>query len=468
MNEILFKNTDEKVIRLIKLIKESIKGTSFENHIFLTGGIVRDIILGRDIKDIDIVVDTLCGSKLFATYMTMRTLCFQIGKNPAQFQNYGTYKFQIFNNEELKDFVIECVDTRKAKYINGVTTPYEVFGTLEEDANRRDLTINSLYYNISTDKLFDFTSQSISDMLSKTLRTPFNAEKILEEDPIKILRIIRFATELGWGIEKNTWLAMIKNAHLLEDVAKEKISSEISKILICEKPSIGIRKMYNCGVLEYVIPDICDSMYAYESKNPKVMTFGHTMDVLDSVQPYIENRLAALYHDVGRIITEQRRDISPDTFSGEVAAVDLKVMKFPKSIINSVETAIKYHRFFSKYEDGTIPPLKKIRKFMNLVGDDIGTTIDLMNANNQHCTFGKKKRQVLDILDKIEEIEKENEEKQLRLPIDGNDIIKEFRLKPSPLIGTLLEGVKEAYFENPQMTKDEAFEVVEKTLKLVT
>jgi tRNA nucleotidyltransferase/poly(A) polymerase len=300
------------------------------------------------------------------------------------------------------------------------------------------------------------------------IKTPTDPDITFNDDPLRILRVIRFSTRFGWGIEKNTWLGMVKNAHRIKIISQERISDEISKILLCEKPSIGIRKMYYCGILHRVMPDIYDTTYAFESKNPMVSTFDHTMNVVDTVQPYLENRLAALFHDVGRIITDRRRDVNPDKFSAEVAADDLKAMKFPNYVIKTVETAIKFHRGFALYADGVLPPDKKIRKFINLTGEDLGATVDLMNANNLHCTYGKKKRQVLDILNRIEEMEDAEKAANVKLPISGNDIIKEFKIKPSPTIGILLEAVKDAYFENPNMTKDEAFEIVENKLKSLT
>jgi len=293
-------------------------------------------------------------------------------------------------------------------------------------------------------------------------------DKIYQESPIKMLRTIRFSTQLGWGISKDTWLSIIKNAEYITNAPQELISDEISKILLCEKPSEGIRKMYYSGVLDKVLPDIYDTNFAYESKNPMVTTFDHTMNVLDETQPYIESRLAALFHDVGKIVTDKMRTVSPDQFSAEVAAADLKMMKFPNHVINSVETAIKYHRLFRIYQDGIVPPDKKLRKFMNMCGEEIGTVVDLMNANNQHTTYDKKKRQVFDILNRIEELEDIEKMANIKLPIDGKEIMAKFRIKAGPIIGVLLEAVKDAYFENPKITKDECFEVVENKIKSLT
>ena len=466
MNEILFKNADEKIKKLVKLIQESIKGTAFENHVFLVGGCVRDLLLKIPCKDVDICVDIKNGGMLFANYMAMKHQCYVAGTNPVVFENYGTAKFQLYKNEELKDIEIECVQTRKEQYHKESRNPDTVYGTIQEDAKRRDLTINSLYYNISTEKVHDYNN-GLDDLVNQVIKTPTDPDITFNDDPLRILRVIRFSTRFGWGIEKNTWLGMVKNAHRIKIISQERISDEISKILLCEKPSIGIRKMYYCGILHRVMPDIYDTTYAFESKNPMVSTFDHTMNVVDTVQPYLENRLAALFHDVGRIITGRRRDVNPDKFSAEVAADDLKAMKFPNYVIKTVETAIKFHRGFAVYADGVLPPDKKIRKFINLTGEDLGATVDLMNANNLHCTYGKKKRQVLDILNRIEEMEDAEKAANVKLPINGNDIQQYFSIKPSPVVGIALEKVKDAYFENPNMTKDEALEIVEKLLKTI-
>lgn len=467
MNEILFKNADEKIKKLVKLIQESIKGTAFENHVFLVGGCVRDLLLKIPYKDVDICVDIKNGGMLFANYMAMKHQCYVAGTNPVVFETYGTAKFQLYKNEELKDIEIECVQTRKEQYHKESRNPDTVYGTIQEDAKRRDLTINSLYYNISTEKIHDYNN-GLDDLVNQVIKTPTDPDITFNDDPLRILRVIHFSTRFGWGIEKNTWLGMVKNAHRIKIISQERISDEISKILLCEKPSIGIRKMYYCGILHRVMPDIYDTTYAFESKNPMVSTFDHTMNVVDTVQPYLENRLAALFHDVGRIITDRRGDVNPDKFSADVAADDLKTMKFPNYVIKTVETAIKFHRGFASYVDGVLPPDKKIRKFISLTGEDLGATVDLMNANNLHCTYGKKKRQVLDILNRIEEMEDAEKAANVKLPINGNDIQQYFSIKPSPTIGILLEAVKDAYFENPNMTKDEAFEIVENKLKSLT
>lgn len=467
MNKFLFKNADERLKRLVDLIQSTIKESRFEGLVYITGGCVRDLILGREVKDIDIVVDMQNGGMLFATFFAMKTKCYVHDGNPIMYNNSNATLVRLINDEELKDFKIECLETRRKQPKDGETYFNTFYGTIQEDAKIRDLTINAIYYNITTEKLQDYNGTALDDILSQTLRTPGDPKTVLYDDPIKILRIIRFSTELGWDIEKNTWLAMIENAKHITKAPQENISNEIARILTANTPSRGIIKMYLCGLLNKVLPDIYDTTKIYESKNPAVTVFEHTMKVLDMVQPYIEHRLAALFHDVGKIVTDYNRTVSPEKFSSEVTAQELKRMKFPNYVIQTVETAIRYHRVFSQYGEGTIPPDKRIRKVMNLCGDDIGAVMDLMNANNTHVTYNRKVKQVLGILQRIEELEKEDEIVNVKLPIDGNDIIKEFNLKKGPIIGMLLECVKDAYFENPKITKDQCFDVVEKKLKVM-
>ena len=452
---------DERVKKIIEKIKNAIKLTAFNGNVYLTGGVIRDSILNIPIKDVDVVVTIPDGGIVLANLLAAREKCYLLNRNPVVFPSYGTAKLCFFKDEELKDIDIEFVETRKCAY----DFNKDCNGTLEEDSKRRDLSINALYWNINDGKLYDYNC-GVDDLVSQTLRCP-NPEAMYVEDPIKMLRTIRFSSQLGWGIEKNTWLAMIHNSKRIKDVATEKITIELSKILTSPNASMGIRKMMYCGLLHRILPDIYDLTTVYESRNPMVTAFDHTMKVLDTVQPLIESRLAALYHDVGSVITESKeRTQSRDMFSAEVAMDEIKNLRFSNNIAEAVGKAIRYHRVFNIYADGITPPDKKIRKFLSLVGEHIGTTMDLMNANNLHCTYGKKKRQALDILNRIEELDKEEETKNVKLPINGIDVIKCLGLKRgTPVVGVLLEKVKDTFFENPNITKEECLEIIKKEAK---
>jgi tRNA nucleotidyltransferase/poly(A) polymerase len=456
MNDILFKNADSKVIATVKKLEEWVKDSIFEGKVYMVGGAVRDLILGQPVKDIDIVVELRNGGIMFANHIASKDKSWVIDKNPVIFETYGTAKVEIRNNEECKGIELECVQTRKEQYHRESRNPDTVFGTIEEDAKRRDLTINSMYYNISTGALMDYNGTGLYDLANQIIRTPTDPDITFSDDPLRILRVIRFSARYGWGIEKNTWFGMVKNAHRISIISQERITDEISKILCSKNPSMGVRKMLNCGILHRVMPSIYDTQYSYESRNPVVSTFDHTMKVLDAVEPYLEHRLSALFHDVGKLLTDTDRTVSPSQFSAEVAADDLKRMKYPTDVIKSVATAIRHHTWFSTYTDGFLPPDKKIRKLMNSCGIDLGATLDLMHANNVNVTFNKKKTQVLQVLRRIEELDELEDMNNIKLPVDGNELIKELGMKHGgPIIGTILNELKEDYFENPDITREE-------------
>lgn len=153
---------DEKVLKIVEKIKNAIKLTRFENHVFLVGGVVRDSLLGIKPTDVDVVCDIKAGGLMVANLLAAREKCYVCGSNPVVYETYGTAKVRLFKDPDLKEFDIEFVETRKNK---------TEFGTLEEDSKRRDLTINALYWNITNGKLYDF-NQSIDDLVNKTLRCP--------------------------------------------------------------------------------------------------------------------------------------------------------------------------------------------------------------------------------------------------------------------------------------------------------
>lgn len=454
---------DEKIKKIIEKLRGCIRLTRYNGKVYLVGEAVTNSILDEPIKNLEIVVDSENGGNILANIFAAKEKCFGLGKNPLMSTKEGTAKVWLTNDLELKNITITFVEPHKCKY----NSLYKCYGTLEEDSKRRELTINSLYWNITDEKIHTFNC-GINDMTTQTLRT-MEPDVVFMEEPIKMLQVIRYSAELGWGIEKNTWLSIIRNSHFIKTETQEKVSNEFAKILVSNNASYGIRKLKYCGLLKWIVPDVQDLNMAYESRKPMVTAFDHTMRVLDEVQPNIESRLAALFHDIGSVVTEgYKKNMSKDMFSAEIARGDIEDMKFSTDIAKAVETAIRYHRVFGIYSDGVMPPDKKIRKFVSLCGENLGVTMDLMNANNLHCTYGKKKRQAFDILNRIEELEEIEEEKNVKLPVSGSDIIKHLKLKKGgPIVGIVLEKIKEAFFENPNMTKEECLELAVNECKVL-
>lgn len=456
--------------KIISTLREMIDGTDFKNKTYLVGGCVRDTLVGVEPHDYDLVVNLPNGGVKLANYLTDKDGSRKLNKNPKIFDGFGTAKFSLASVKELEGIEFESVYTRKESYTRGCRKPSTVYGTLKDDANRRDLTVNALYYNISSGEVWDFTDcqTCIQDLTNGLVRTVKDSETSFEEDPLRILRTIRFASRFGWGIERNTWMGIIKTASLVEELSSERVRDEIEEMLLADKPSESMYRLLRSGVIEKLIPDLGDLDGQMENKSAKVTLFDHTMSVLDEVQPCIESRLAALFHDVGRLLGETTRSKTLNSFSAEIARSDLKDLKFPKDVIESVSIAITHHGDFDIYSDTARPSDKKLRRFIANCGDDYGFALDLMAANNKVRSYNKKPHQVGIVISAIEKMNMTEEIKHPKIPINGHDLMKEFNIKGGRHISIMLDKVKEAFFDNPNITKDDCFKVAQKALAKMT
>lgn len=468
MNSLL-KIDDSRYIKLIEKLRDLIKGSIFENHVYVVGGFVRDAILGTPVHDIDLVIDTLDGGIMFATWVTYHTECNVPNKNPVVFSNYGTAKFQITSDPELKDIEIECVQTRREKYNKESRNPTVAFGTIKEDAMRRDLTINALYYNISTDEVCDITGRGLDDIKNQILRCTGEPDVVFDDDPLRVLRVVRFANRLGWKIEKNTWLGMIINSKKIGKLTQERVTDEINKMLLSDNPSNAIRMLDRCNVLHRVIPSLTMSKHVYQDLRPIRTLYEHTLEALDKTPKVLETRLAALFHDIGKLKTYEKQFLYHSQIGADMAEEVLRAMKYSNAIISTVKKAIENHEDFSNYFGGTIPRPAVIRKFVSKFDGndkDLEVALDLIHANNITQMYGKKVKLVPGIKEKINELDKKNESgKRIVIPINGEDIMNHFGLKPGVLIGSLMQVVKKETINNPHLTKEEAFELLKKKIK---
>lgn len=453
MNEILFKNADKKIIHIVNKLQKQIKGSPFEGKTYLSGQTVRKLLFKEPITDMYFLVETKNGGVMLANYLALKNQCWVKDKNPMTYDTCSIAMLNIFNDNLCKNIPLYFRETEKET---------KTFGSLEENAKKICLTINSIFYNITTEEIIDH-NHAIDDMFVKTIRTPINAYSVFTNNPINMLKTIRMSAHLGWGIEKNTWLGLLECAHKVRLADKKEISDELSKILVSPNASIGIEKLYYGGLLHRIIPDLYETTKAYEDKLKNYTTFQHTLKVLNETQPILEHRLAALFHDIGNVLTAHDKTTQPDKFSAEIAATDLKTLKFSDEIINSVKTAIMNHRFFKSYANDTVPTDKKIRKFISSCGNNIAITLDLMNANNLHQREPKK-TQVFNILTRMEELEKSQKEKAIKLPINGNHLMKHFNLRKGPIIGTMMQEVREEFAKNNKLTEQECYEIAQKVL----
>ncbi len=472
MNELL-KISDKKYIRLIERLREIIKGSVFENKVYAVGGFVRDAILGKPIKDVDLVIETPDGGIAFATWLAYHTDCHVQGKNPCIFPTYGTAKMQIYTDPELSDIELECVQTRKEKYNKETRNPATAFGTIQEDAMRRDLTINALYYNISTDEVCDFTKKGLDDIKNHVIRTTGDANMIFDDDPLRILRVIRFSTRLGWKIEKNTWVGMIMNSKRVGILTQERVTDELNKILTGDNPSEAIKKLDRCNVLRRVLPSLDMSKHVYQDLRPLRTLYDHVLETLDKTPKVLETRLAALFHDIGKLKTYDKGFMYHQQIGADMAEEVMKAMKYSNATISTVKKAIENHEYFSQYMGSNIPRPQVIRKFVaKFEGNDkdLDVALDLIHANNITQMYGKKIKLVPGIRNKIIELDKKGKQqsgKKIVIPINGKDIMAEFNIKAGPALGLIMDKVKSKVIENPEITKEELFKFVEEYLTKV-
>lgn len=455
-------------LALIKL-QELVKNTAFENHVFICGGFVRDKIMGIKPKDIDLCIDLEGGGLAFAEYICKKVNCYKVDTNPVIFPKFQTAKFNLRNFSEISDVDIECVQTRKEKYTkDGGRKPEVKYGTLLEDSLRRDLTVNALYVNLISLEVIDPCGNGLNDIVNRVLRTPTQSDTTFTDDPLRMLRVIRFSSRLNWGIEKNTWFGIVKNAHRINDISQERITEELGKILMCEVPSYGIKQIRRSGLLFHVLPEIRDLVGIEQGEKHFGDAFDHTMAVIDNTNPILTHRFAALFHDIGKSMSKSEiagkiHFYGHEIYGEKIVDSILKNMKFSNDDIRLIKKAVRHHMRF-KTSGNHCPSNKAIRKFITSFDDDeIKIILDVIHADNvshkkEFCLFN----QVPLIIKKINELRSEEkiESNKINLPIDGNDIMDAFKLKKGPIIGELLDYAKELYLEKPSITKEECIDLI--------
>lgn len=456
----------------IKEIAKLIKGTQWENNVYLVGGAVRDLLMGKPIKDIDLCISKINGGIEFAEWVCKETDCYKNGSNPVVFTKFGTAKFNIRSIDKISNVDIECVQTRKEQYHDeNSRKPETTYGTILEDCLRRDLTINALYVNISNDEVLDPSGKGLEDLHNCILRTPSDPDIVFKDDALRQLRVVRFASRFGWGIEKDTWVGLVKNAYRISTISQERITDEINKILISERPSYGIRQLHRCGLLKLVLPEVYKLIGCTQGHQHFGDVFEHTMATLEKVKPIVEHRMAALLHDIAKPECKSTVNGVIHFFSHEyrgatMANEILKRMKYSNNEIKAIVMAVKNHMRFKQSGDHC-PSNKSLRKFIAEVGGDyVDIVLDVINADNKsHDSLFCLHKQVKLITDKLNEMkEEESVSDKIVLPINGSDIMEKFNMKSSPKIGKLLAIIKDKFLDNPTISKEECFKIIEREL----
>jgi putative nucleotidyltransferase with HDIG domain len=447
--------TEEIYNEIITKLQKIIKHTEWEGRVFAVGGCIRDLLLRREIKDIDLAIEYPEGGIKFTEWLqnhnyTQGSIVF--------YQNYGTSMFRL---KGYYDYPIEAVCTRKERYPDPKSrNPETAYGTLREDCFRRDLTINALYQNISTGKIIDLTG-GISDMRDKILRTTSDPDVIFEDDPLRILRVIRFWGKLGedWTINPNVVEGISKHRGRLGILSLERIQTEFSSIITSPRASRCLILMRDLGILETIFPEIQAMVGCKQGPQHFGDVFEHTLAVIDKVRGDLKLRLAALLHDSGKPICRIMKDNVPkfynhENVSAEIAEKFLREWKYPNDVVEEVCYLVRNHMLFK--QSGLLVKLKKLRKYQYQASSKemFERLLELIDADNkshapEYC-----------LPDQVETIRKMIDPKwfSFKIPVSGEEIMEIKGIEPGPLVRSYKEYLLRYSFSHPDSTREDLLE----------
>lgn len=473
MKKLLLEETEEDIV--LNFLREKIKGTAWENKVYLAGGAVRDEIMGKKPKDLDFtILGQLDAGINFADWLAKLLGVYRKGSNPVVFERFGTAKLTTGNKNKfnLPNIELEFVAPRKEQYEPGSRKPIVSQGDLKSDALRRDLTINSLLKNISNNQVFDVTGRGVSDIKSGVIKTTSNPDIIFKEDPLRMLRAIRFTVKYGFNMEAEVLNGLKKHSKLIETISKERIADEFGKILVSPDPVKGVNLLKDTGLLKYIIPELTQAVGMTQNKHHHEDVYTHIMTVLSKTPPDLTTRLMALLHDIGKIKTRSEENgevhfYDHENVGAHMAKDILNRLKFSNSGVNVdvvVSGVANHMRLKQGGKEGNDIKDKTLRRFVNSVGPGIKNILDLIDAdNNSHADESNMPNQITNIRTRINSLEDKVVSTNVKLPINGNDLI-DMGLKQGPIFKEIMGLVQDAWYENTDLTRDEAMEIVNQYL----
>ncbi len=440
LNDIIFETLSEVV-------------TTGKVRAFVIGGWVRDCLLKREHpeKDIDIVV---IGNGIDIARKAARRIDPKI--RVSIFRNFGTAMFR------WKDYDIEFVGARKESYKRGSRKPVVEGGTLEDDQKRRDFTINALAISLNRETYGELLDpfNGIDDLKKKIIRTPLDPVRTFSDDPLRMMRAIRFASQLNFTIDKNTFASISENAERIRIVSPERIATELNKIIMCGQPSTGFILLERSGLLSIIFPEL-DNLKGVEKKEGQAHkdNFHHSVKVLDNIAGRTDNlwlRWAALLHDVAKPVTKK---YFPDTgwsFHGHEYIGSKMIPDIFRSLKLPLNEKMKY---VQKLVDLHLRPIvlsqdevtdSAVRRLLFEAGDDIDDLMLLCEADITSKNEAKKSRHLENfryVRKKLREIEEKDALRNFQPPIDGGEIIKTFGIKPGKEVGIIKNAIRDAILD---------------------
>jgi len=434
---------------IFKIISQSSKQLQLDS--FVIGGFVRDFILKRGThKDIDIVA---IGSGIELAKQVSKNL--PLNPKVQIFKTYGTAMLR------YDDIEIEFVGARKESYNEDSRNPRVENGSLQDDQNRRDFTINALALNLSEEHFGDLLDpfNGIKDLENKIIRTPLNPDITYSDDPLRMMRAIRFATQLHFTIEEKSLEAITKNSGRIKIITNERIVVELNKILESEKPSIGFLLLEKTGLLKYILPELTSLKGVDEVEGQKHKdNFYHTLEVVDNISKTTNNlwlRWAALLHDIGKAPTKKFNKKVGWTFHGhefEGSKMVYHLFKRLKMPLNDKMKFVQKLVFMSSRpivlaQNVTDSAVRRLVFDASDYVDDLMTLCEADITTKNPYKFKKYHNNFKLVREKIVEVEERDNVRNFQPPISGEEIMKTFNLKPSREIGLIKETIKEAILE---------------------
>ncbi|WP_422860479.1 CCA tRNA nucleotidyltransferase [Flagellimonas sp. S174] len=444
---------------IFKLIGKASEELDMDSYVI--GGFVRDYLLNRGTpKDIDIVA---IGSGI----QLAQKVASKLKGNPqvSVFKNFGTAMIK------HEDFEVEFVGARKESYQRDSRKPIVENGSLEDDQNRRDFTINALALSLNKENYGQLLDpfDGLGDLKRKLIKTPLEPSITYSDDPLRMMRAIRFASQLHFNIQLQSLQAITENKERIKIVSKERIIDELHKILMSHKPSIGLKLIHETGLMPYILPELMALQGIEEVEGQKHKdNFWHTLEVVDNIAKTTDNlwlRWAALLHDIGKAPTKKFSKKVGWTFHGHEFVGSKMVYKLFKRLRMPLNDKMKFVQKMVLMSSRPIILAEEnvtdsaVRRLVFDAGDHVDDLMTLCEADIT-TKNPKKQRKYKNnfqiVRKKIVEVEERDQIRNFQPPVTGEEIMKTFNLKPSKEIGVIKEAIKEAILEGEIPNEHEA------------